>query len=73
MGRALAVSKLSQIKNSVSIIESNMQKETKNMLDSMTNMLAKHQPGEIDDAPLNAIKNKSEIVFATIPNINKLE
>ena len=43
------------------------------MLDSMTNMLAKHQPGEIDAAPLNAIKNKSEIVFATIPNINKLE
>ena len=56
MGRALAVSKLSQIKESISSFESNVKKETKAVLNEMTDMLSKHQPTEVSDAPIKAIE-----------------
>ena len=60
MGRALAVSKLTQIKQSISTFESNVQKETKSLTDQVSEMLQKHQPTEISDAPLTEIQKKSD-------------
>tara|TARA_B110001450_G_scaffold243662_1_gene255086 strand:- start:299 stop:511 length:213 start_codon:yes stop_codon:yes gene_type:complete len=70
MGRALAVSKLSQIKESISSFEGNVKKETKAVMDGLTNMLAKHQPSEVSDAPIKAIELKSKAVFGTLAQIN---
>ena len=60
MGRALAVSKLTQIKSSISTFEQNVQKETKAIMNGLTDMLQKHQPTELSDAPLKDIEKKSQ-------------
>ena len=70
MGRALAVSKLSQIKESISSFEGNVKKETKAVLNELTDMLSKHQPTEVSDAPIKEIEKKSKEVFATLAQIN---
>ena len=73
MGRALAVSKLSQIKESIKSFETNVQKETKAVMNGLSDMLKKNQPTEVSDAPIKEIEKKSKEVFATLAQINKLE
>ena len=59
MGRALAVSKLSQIKESIKSFETNVQKETKAVMNGLSDMLKKNQPTEVSDAPIKEIEKKS--------------
>tara|TARA_B110000285_G_C14871699_1_gene489516 strand:+ start:252 stop:533 length:282 start_codon:yes stop_codon:yes gene_type:complete len=73
MGRALAVSKLAQIKDSISTFETNVQKENKAVMNELGDMLKKHQPTEVSDAPIKEIEKKSKVVFGTLAQINQLE
>ena len=52
MGRALAVSKLSQIKLSISNFEENVKKETEAVVSGLNATKGKHMPTEISDEPI---------------------
>ena len=52
MGRALAVSKLSQIKLSIENFEGNVKKETEAVISGLNATKGKHMPSEISDEPI---------------------
>ena len=73
MGRALAVSKLQAIKDSVSILNKNFKDEGASIRGEVTNMLAKHQPSEIDASVGQKLEKKATEVMSQLPKINQLE
>ena len=73
MGRALAVSKLESIKNSVNGLEQNLAEEANTVKTSVQEMLQKHQPSELDLSMIKGLEEKGGEIIAQIPKINKLE
>ena len=70
MGRALAISKLENIKNSVNNLEKNLADEASSVQGSVAEMLKKHQPSELDMSMIKGIEEKGNEVIAQIPKIN---
>ena len=60
MGRALAVSKLSQIKLSISNVEENIKKETDAIKKGLEATKGKHMPAEVSDEPIKQVKATAE-------------
>ena len=73
MGRALAVSKLQQIKLNVETLEGNLKKEAASLQDQAGQQLHKHNPLEMETASVDALTAKAGKVLAQIPKINLLE
>ena len=73
MGQALAVSKLSNIKQSVNTLEQNLHEEGEGIQEEMKAMLTKHTLMEIDAAKVDKIQRKADQILATFPKINELE
>ena len=72
-GRALAVSKLSQIKEGVQTMEKNLVKESQAIIDEVETMKEKHRPTLMDTKIADKFEKRASKVVAQIPNINKLE
>ena len=60
MGQALAVSKLSSIKQSVNTLQQNLKQEGEGIQDEMKAMLNKHSMMEIDTAKVDKIQRKAD-------------
>ena len=60
MGQALAVSKLSSIKQSVNTLQQNLKQEGEGIQDEMKAMLNKHSMMEIDIAKVDKIQRKAD-------------
>ena len=73
MGRALALSKLTDIKQQVNILEQNLKSESQALVQQTTHMMQKHRPTQIDSAPAEEVSKKAKEVMAQIPKINSLE
>ena len=73
MGRALAVSKLSVIKNTVENLEKNFKQENQALMDQANAMLQKHQPSILEEAPVTALSQKATQIMSEFPKINELE
>ena len=73
MGRALAISKLESIKADISSLEKNLSDESAVVKQTVTEMLQKHQPSELDPQMVASLAEKKKEIFAQIPKINKLE
>ena len=73
MGRALAVSKLQQIKLNIETLESNLKSEAKNLQDQSDKTLEMHQPVEMTTDKVEELAKKTNAILAQIPRINKLE
>ena len=73
MGRALAVSKLQQIKLNISTLEHNLKTEGNDLISIANETLEKHQPQEMSTAELDDLSRKTSAVLAQIPKINQLE
>ena len=59
MGRALAVSKLSVIKNTVENLEKKLKDENQALMDEANAMLQKHQPSILEEAPVTSMSQKA--------------
>ena len=73
MGRALALSKLENIKANIQGLEKNIADESAVINKTVDEMLAKHQPTELDPKMISALEEKKTEIAAQLPNINKLE
>ena len=73
MGQALAVSKLSAIKQSVNTLEQNLNQEGEGIQQEMKAMLTKHAFMEIDAGKVDKMQKKADQILATFPKINELE
>ena len=73
MGRALAVSKLQMIKQTINNLSVNFNQEADVINNSVDSMLKKHQPTEIDSGLVDKLQKKTFEVIAQIPKINNLE
>ena len=73
MGQALAVSKLSTIKQSINTLEQNLKQEGEGIQQEMKAMLNKHNMAEIDMAKVDKIQKKADQILAQFPKINQLE
>ena len=73
MGRALAISKLESIKQSVNGLEKNLASEAETVQTSVAEMLKKHQPSELDLSMIKGLEDKGAEIIAQIPKINQLE
>ena len=73
MGRALAVSKLSVIKNTVENLEKKFKDENQALMDEANAMLQKHQPSILEEAPVTSLSQKANQVMAQFDKINELE
>mmetsp|Transcript_4588 Transcript_4588/g.6970 ORF Transcript_4588/g.6970 Transcript_4588/m.6970 type:complete len:140 (+) Transcript_4588:259-678(+) len=73
MGRALAVSKLQSIKQSISTLNDNINEESSTITDSVQTMMKKKQPSEVDASMLEQVVKRSGEIMAQIPRINELE
>ena len=60
MGQALAVSKLSSIKQSVNALEQNLKQEGEGVQSEMKAMLNKHNMNEIDASKVEKIQKKAD-------------
>ena len=60
MGQALAVSKLSSIKQSINTLESNLKQEGEGVQSEMKAMLNKHNMNEVDIAKVDKIQKKAD-------------
>ena len=73
MGRALAVSKLEDIKGAVSSLEKNFKKESAMISEQAASMLEKHQPTLIDASLSQSMSQRATEMMSTFPKINELE
>ena len=73
MGRALAVSKLQQIKLNIETLEKNLKTEGNILLEEANETLEKHQPQEMATTDLDELEKKTKAVLTQIPKINQLE
>ena len=73
MGQALAVSKLSSIKQSINTLEANLKQEGEGVQSEMKAMLNKHNMNEVDIAKVDTIQKKADTILAQFPKINELE
>ena len=73
MGQALAVSKLSSIKQSINTLEGNLKQEGEGVQQEMKAMLNKHNMNEVDIAKVDKIQKKADMILAQFPKINELE
>ena len=73
MGQALAVSKLSSIKQEVNTLEGNLKQEGEGVQQEMKAMLNKHSMNEVDEAKVLKIQKKADMILAQFPKINELE
>mmetsp|Transcript_2065 Transcript_2065/g.3648 ORF Transcript_2065/g.3648 Transcript_2065/m.3648 type:complete len:140 (-) Transcript_2065:183-602(-) len=73
MGRALAVSKVQIIKQSVNNLSVSFKQEADAITNSVDMMLKKHQPTEIDTVLVDGLEKRVNDVIAQIPKINQLE
>ena len=60
MGQALAVSKLSSIKQSINTLEANLKQEGEGVQSEMKAMLNKHNMNEVDIAKVDKIQKKAD-------------
>ena len=60
MGQALAVSKLSSIKQSINTLEKNLDQEGEGVRQEMKAMLNKHNMNEVDPAKVDKIQRKAD-------------
>ena len=73
MGRALAVSKLQNIKLNIQTLESNFKTEAQTIQEQSKDMLMKHQPVELDLGEVSKLEKQANEVQTKIPEINELE
>jgi hypothetical protein len=73
LGRALAVSKLEDIKINVSALAKNIHNEGQALQDQKNNMLKKHQPTPLDLSVIPTIEKKAFALIQQLPKINELE
>ena len=73
MGQALAVSKLSSIKQSINTLEKNLAQEGEGVQQEMKAMLKKHNMAEVDPAKVDKIQKKADQILAQFPKVNELE
>ena len=73
MGRALAVSKLQNIKLNISTLESNFKTEAQTIQEQTKEMIMKHQPVELDLSEVTKLEKQAFEVQQKIPEINELE
>ena len=73
MGRALAVSKLQNIKSDINNLSINFKKEEDDLQSEVKHQLEKKQPEEVETATLAELKKKSQAVIKQIPSINLIE
>ena len=64
MGQALAVSKLSSIKQEVNTLEGNLKQEGEGVQQEMKAMLNKHSMNEVDEAKVLKIQKKADMILA---------
>ena len=64
MGQALAVSKLSSIKQSVNTLEQNIKHEGEGVQQEMKAMLNKHNINEVDASKVEKIQKKADMILA---------
>ena len=64
MGQALAVSKLSSIKQSVNTLEQNIKHEGEGVQQEMKAMLNKHNMNEVDASKVEKIQKKADMILA---------
>ena len=72
-GRALAVSKLQNIKLNIQTLESNFKTEAQTIQEQSKDMLMKHQPVELDLGEVTKLEKQANEVQTKIPEINELE
>jgi len=60
MGQALAVSKLSSIKQSINTLEQNLKSEGEGIQQEMKAMLNKHNMNEVDPAKVDKMQKKAD-------------
>ena len=72
-GRALAVTKLQSIKETVNTLAQNFKKEGQAISSEVDAMLKKNQPTEIEATTVENLSRKTQKVVASIPKINELE
>ena len=73
MGRALAVSKLEDIKGAVNTLEKNFKKESDMISQQAASMLQKHQPVTLENNIAQALSMRADEVIGQFPKINALE
>ena len=73
MGRALAMSKLENIKENMNGLEKNLADEASVVTKTVQQMMQKHQPTEVDTKMIENLEEKKREIVAQIPKINKLE
>ena len=73
MGRALAMSKLENIKENMNGLEKNLADEAGVVTKTVQQMMQKHQPTEVDTKMIENLEEKKHEIVAQIPKINKLE
>ena len=64
MGQALAVSKLSSIKQSVNTLEQNLKQEGEGVQQEMKAMLNKHNMNEVETTKVDKIQKKADLILA---------
>ena len=73
MGRALAVSKLSEIKSAMGKLNKDIKKQGQLVQDEIKQMLDKHTPEPLETKIVDQLKKKTTEVMAQMPKINELE
>tara|TARA_B110000503_G_C6883658_1_gene303816 strand:+ start:92 stop:376 length:285 start_codon:yes stop_codon:yes gene_type:complete len=73
MGQALAVSKLSSIKQSINTLEGNLKQEGEGVQSEMKAMLNKHNMNEVEISKVDNMQKKADTILAQFPKINELE
>ena len=73
MGQALAVSKLSSIKQSINTLEQNLKSEGEGLKEEMHAMQNKHIQTEIDTGKVDVMVKRADSILAQFPKINQLE
>ena len=73
MGQALAVSKLSTIKQTINQLQDNLKEESEGIQGEVKAMLEKHNQVEIDASKVDKLEKKSQTILAQFGKINELE
>ena len=73
MGRALAVSKLAAIKDTVNSLSQNIEGEATSLRAQVDKMMQKKLPAEVDESAIKSMENKGIEITSQIPKINQLE
>ena len=73
MGQALAVSKLSTIKQTINQLQDNIKEESEGIQGEVKAMLEKHNQIEIETSKVDKLEKKSQTILAQFGKINELE